>query len=78
VSGCFPCDKPFHSWPISGIITEVRGKVAYTRAQEICQQLGDNLQTFQALWGLRAFYYLRAELQRSLELGATPPPYPTP
>jgi predicted ATPase len=42
---------------------------AYARAQEICQQLGDNPQTFQALWGLRAFYYLRAELQRALELG---------
>jgi adenylate cyclase len=41
----------------------------YTRARELCQHVGESPQTFRALWGLRAFYYLRAELSKARELG---------
>jgi predicted ATPase len=42
---------------------------AYTRAFELCQQVGDTQQLCLALWGLLQFYMVRAELQRALELG---------
>src|SRR5262249_11118899 len=41
----------------------------YTRARELCQHVGESPQTFLALWGLRAFYYVRAELSKARELG---------
>jgi predicted ATPase len=34
---------------------------AYTRAQELCQQIGATSQLFHALWGLRRFFSVRAE-----------------
>ncbi|HEV8715149.1 MAG TPA: AAA family ATPase, partial [Candidatus Binatia bacterium] len=41
----------------------------YTRARELCQQVGEIPQLFPALQGLWAFYYARAELQTTRELG---------
>jgi predicted ATPase len=41
----------------------------YTRARELCQQLGDPLQRSQVLWGLLTFYLVRAEHQTARELG---------
>jgi predicted ATPase len=41
---------------------------AYGRARELCQQVGDTLQTFQMLFGLWRFYLVRAELQTAHEL----------
>lgn len=35
----------------------------YARAQALCQQLGDSPRLLQALLGLEAFYFIRAELQ---------------
>jgi predicted ATPase/DNA-binding winged helix-turn-helix (wHTH) protein len=35
---------------------------AYTRARELCQQLGETPELSQVLWGLWTFYTLRAEL----------------
>jgi predicted ATPase/class 3 adenylate cyclase len=42
---------------------------AYARARELCQQLGETPQLFQALWGLWYFYLVRAEFQTARELG---------
>jgi TOMM system kinase/cyclase fusion protein len=42
---------------------------AYTRALELCRQVGETLQLFPALAGLLRFYYVRAELQTARELG---------
>ena len=42
---------------------------AYSRALELCGQVGDVSQRFQVLVGLRRFYFLRGELQRARELG---------
>jgi predicted ATPase len=42
---------------------------AYTRAQELCQQLGETPQLFTVLAVLRAFYSRRAETQTALQLG---------
>jgi predicted ATPase/class 3 adenylate cyclase len=42
---------------------------AYTRARELCQQLGETPQLFPVLWGLWNFYLVRAELQAARELG---------
>ena len=42
---------------------------AYTRARELCQQVGETPQLFPVLWGLWAFYLVRAELQTARELG---------
>ena len=42
---------------------------AYTRARELCQQVGETPQLFPVLWGLWKFYLVRAELQTARELG---------
>ncbi|HJY81218.1 MAG TPA: hypothetical protein VKK81_09060, partial [Candidatus Binatia bacterium] len=42
---------------------------AYTRARELCQQLGETPQLFSVLLGLRRFYLVQAELQTARELG---------
>jgi predicted ATPase len=41
----------------------------YTRARELCRQVGETPQLFPVLWGLWAFYLLRAEHQTACELG---------
>jgi TOMM system kinase/cyclase fusion protein len=43
------------------------GKV-YTRARELCQQVGETPQLFPVLWGLNTFYIVRGELQTAREL----------
>jgi class 3 adenylate cyclase/predicted ATPase len=42
---------------------------AYTRARELCQQVGDTPQLFPTLWGLWRFYSQRAQHQMSCEIG---------
>ena len=42
---------------------------AYTRARELCQQVGETSQLFPVLWGLWTFYDVRGEFQKSYELG---------
>jgi len=41
---------------------------AYTRARELCQQVSQTPQLFQALWGLYAFHCMRAELETARAL----------
>ncbi len=41
----------------------------YTRARELCQQVGEAPQLFSVLWGLYGFYLTQAELQTAQELG---------
>ena len=41
---------------------------AYTRARELCQQVGETPQLFPVLCGLWMFYIVRAELQTAREL----------
>jgi TOMM system kinase/cyclase fusion protein len=41
---------------------------AYTRARELCQQVGETPQLFPVLWGLWYFYTLRAEFHTAREL----------
>jgi TOMM system kinase/cyclase fusion protein len=43
---------------------------AYTRAWELCQQMGETPQLFPALLGLSIYFVVRAELQTARELGA--------
>src|SRR6185369_14012375 len=40
----------------------------YTRARDLCQQLGGTPDVSEALWGLRAFYISRAELGKAREI----------
>ncbi len=42
---------------------------AYTRARELCQQIGETPQLFPVLWGLWEFYLTRTEFQMARELG---------
>jgi MalT-like TPR region len=42
---------------------------AYTRAQALCQQVGEPVQHCQALWGLVQFYRARVQLHTAAELG---------
>jgi predicted ATPase len=42
---------------------------AYTRARELCQQVGDPSQLFFVLMGLRIFYLVRGEIQTAREVG---------
>jgi predicted ATPase len=44
-------------------------EATYTRAHELCQQLGDTPQLFSALLGLRRYHYHRGELRTAHELG---------
>ena len=41
---------------------------AYTRARELCQQVGETPQLFPVLFGLAAFHLVRGELQTAREL----------
>ncbi|MGE4090046.1 MAG: hypothetical protein AB7G75_04310 [Candidatus Binatia bacterium] len=41
----------------------------YTRALALCQQAGETSQLFPTLWGLWAFYLIRAEYKKAYELG---------
>jgi predicted ATPase len=43
-------------------------EATYTRARELCRQLGDTPQLFPVLVGLRRFYFLRGELQTAHNL----------
>jgi predicted ATPase len=43
---------------------------AYGRAHDLCREIGEAPQLFQALWGLSVFYQARNELGTALELGA--------
>ena len=38
---------------------------AYTRALELCRQVGETQHLFQVLWGLRTFYLMRTEFQKA-------------
>jgi predicted ATPase len=40
----------------------------YARARELCRQLGETPQLFPVLWGLWAFYHVRAEYKQEREL----------
>jgi predicted ATPase len=42
---------------------------AYTRAYELCQQVGEAAQLFPVLWGLWTFYDVQGNFQKSYELG---------
>jgi predicted ATPase len=50
-------------WPDPGV-----GK-AYSRAQHLCQQIGETTQLFPVLWGLWHFHFVRGEPQTARELG---------
>jgi predicted ATPase/class 3 adenylate cyclase/DNA-binding winged helix-turn-helix (wHTH) protein len=50
-------------WPAPEV-----GKV-YSRAQSLCQQVGETAQWFPVLWGLWHFHFVRGEPQRARELG---------
>jgi TOMM system kinase/cyclase fusion protein len=50
-------------WPDPGVGD------AYSRAQHLCQQLGETAQLFPVLWGLWHFHAVRAEPQTARELG---------
>jgi predicted ATPase/class 3 adenylate cyclase len=43
---------------------------AYTRARELCRQIGETPQLFPTLLGLSIYFVVRAELQTARELGA--------
>src|SRR5262249_52175943 len=40
----------------------------YTRARQLCEQLGETPKIAQVVWGLWSFYLLRAELGRAREM----------
>jgi predicted ATPase len=46
------------------------GEHVYTRALDLCQQVGDTPQLFPALWGLWLFYVSRGPAQTAQELAA--------
>ncbi len=47
-------------------------KATYTRARELCQQVGETRQLFPALFGLRTFHHVGASFARRVSWGATP------
>ena len=59
---------------LGGVMTATRGwadpetGAVYARARELCRQVGETPQIFPVLWGLCAFYSVRAEYQIALEL----------
>ena len=49
-------------------IAHVDTESVYTRARELCQQLGETPELFLVMWGLRRFYVLRARFETAREL----------
>ncbi|QDV24218.1 serine/threonine-protein kinase [Aureliella helgolandensis] len=45
-------------------------ELAYTRAQELCRELGESSELFPALWGLFLFHIARGEIWTGIEQGA--------
>ena len=43
---------------------------SYTRAREICRDLGDGPHLYPVLWGLWAYYFVGGDLRQAVELGA--------
>jgi predicted ATPase len=43
--------------------------ITYTRARELCQQIGETRQFFPILFGLRTFHHVRGEFHAARELG---------
>ena len=60
---------------LGGPLMAVKGRGApeveqlYTRAQELCERMGDTPQLFPVVWGLFQFRRARAEIDRAHELG---------
>ena len=50
-------------------VSSLEVKATYTRARELCQQLGETHQFFPILVGLRLFHHVRGELLTARELG---------
>ena len=48
--------------------TTLETRAAFSRARELCQQVGETPQLFSALSGLQSFYLVRAEYQTAFEL----------
>ncbi len=48
----------------------------YTRARELCQQIGETPQLFPVLCGLWAFYSVRAEYRQHVSWGSSSSPGP--
>ena len=44
-------------------------RATYTRARELCQQVGETRQLFPVLFGLRTFHHVRGEFRTARELG---------
>ena len=64
-------------------LTATKGQAApevehvHARARELCRQVGETPQLFQALFGLWGFYEAQGELQTALELGEQLPLWPS-
>jgi class 3 adenylate cyclase/predicted ATPase len=50
-------------------VTSPEVKATYTRARELCQQVGETRQLFPVLFGLRTFHQVRGECLTARELG---------
>jgi class 3 adenylate cyclase/predicted ATPase len=50
-------------------VSSLEVQATYTRARELCQQLGETRQLFPVLVGLRLFHHVRGELRAARELG---------
>ncbi len=49
----------------------------YTRARELCQQIGETPQLFPVLFGLRTFYHVRGEFRRRASWGSNSSAWPS-
>ena len=60
---------------LGGALTALKGfgppevEKAYSRARELCQQMGETPQLFPVLWGLESFYMARGEIETAHLLG---------
>jgi class 3 adenylate cyclase/predicted ATPase len=60
---------------LAGALTGLKGfgppevEKAYSRARELCQQMGETAQLFPVLWGLESYYMARGEIETAHTLG---------
>ncbi len=59
---------------LGGALIAIKGwaapdvELAFTRAQQLCERLGDSVELFHTVFGLYALYFLRSELRKASEI----------
>ena len=69
-AGTSLCSSPWvQPWPSRKVMATRKPNAVYSRARELCQQMGETLQLFPVQWGLWTCYIVQAKQQLAREVG---------